>query len=186
MDKKEQIYKSALKLFNQNGFDKTPTSLISKEAGIATGTLFHYFKTKEELINSLYLRCKDCILIRMLQDVEEEKTYKSKAKKIYSNFLRWGMENPEKFLFFQQFSNSPYIRELTRQEGKSKLDSLFAFLKEGIEQEIVRGNDPEYLQLVLENLFSANLYYLLTNPYLADDQKFLEDSFALIWNAIKN
>ena len=186
MDKKEQIYKSALKLFNQKGFDKTPTSLISKEAGVATGTLFHYFKTKEDLINSLYLRCKEYMLIRVFQGVKEEKTYKSKLKKIYRNFLQWGMANKEAFLFFQQFSNSPYIRDLTRQEGKSKLDNLVTFLKEGIEQDILRGNDPEYLQLVISNLFSANLYYLLTNPHLAASEEFLEDSFALLWDGIKN
>jgi AcrR family transcriptional regulator len=32
--------------------------LIAQDAGVATGTLFHYFKTKEELIESLYLDIK--------------------------------------------------------------------------------------------------------------------------------
>lgn len=186
MEKKERIYQAALKLFNQKGFDKTPTSLISKEAGVATGTLFHYFKTKEDLINSLYLRCKEYMLERIIQGVEAERTYKSKMKRIYYNFLQWGMANQEEFLFFQQFSNSPYIRDLTRREGKSKLDNLLTLLKEGIEQEILRDNDPDYLQLVITNFFNANLYYLLTNPHLATSEEFLEDSFAMLWNGIKN
>ena len=57
-DKREAILKTALNLFTERGFHNTPTSLIAKEAGVATGTLFHYFKNKEILINELYLHIK--------------------------------------------------------------------------------------------------------------------------------
>ena len=43
-DKKKKILESALKLFNEKGIDNTPTTLISKEAEVATGTLYTYFK----------------------------------------------------------------------------------------------------------------------------------------------
>jgi len=46
---KERILRAALRLFREKGLDKTTTRQISKEAGIAEGTLFNYFKTKEDL-----------------------------------------------------------------------------------------------------------------------------------------
>src|ERR1700733_4864273 len=46
---KERILAAALALFRENGFDGTTTRQISKKAGIAEGTLFNYFKTKEDL-----------------------------------------------------------------------------------------------------------------------------------------
>src|SRR5580692_1933271 len=46
---KEKILAAALALFRENGFDGTTTRQISKKAGIAEGTLFNYFKTKEDL-----------------------------------------------------------------------------------------------------------------------------------------
>src|SRR5688572_12726875 len=46
---KEQILEAALALFRKNGLDGTTTKQISKQAGIAEGTLFNYFKTKEDL-----------------------------------------------------------------------------------------------------------------------------------------
>ncbi|MEZ4579078.1 MAG: helix-turn-helix domain-containing protein [Desulfobacterales bacterium] len=55
MSKKKKYLKPALLLFVENGIDKTPTSKIASEAGVATGTLFHHFKNKEDLVNSLYL-----------------------------------------------------------------------------------------------------------------------------------
>jgi AcrR family transcriptional regulator len=46
---KERILIAALKLFREKGLEATTTRQISKMAGIAEGTLFNYFKTKEDL-----------------------------------------------------------------------------------------------------------------------------------------
>jgi AcrR family transcriptional regulator len=46
---KEKILAAALELFRENGLEGTTTKQISKMAGIAEGTLFNYFKTKEDL-----------------------------------------------------------------------------------------------------------------------------------------
>ena len=46
---KEQILAAALELFRKKGLDGTTTKQISRKAGIAEGTLFNYFKTKEDL-----------------------------------------------------------------------------------------------------------------------------------------
>ena len=46
---KEKILAAALGLFRENGLEGTTTKQISKKAGIAEGTLFNYFKTKEDL-----------------------------------------------------------------------------------------------------------------------------------------
>ena len=60
-DKRTAIIEAALKLFTERGFHGTSTAEISKEAGVATGTLFNYFPTKEDLINSLYFEVKGAI-----------------------------------------------------------------------------------------------------------------------------
>src|SRR5215475_8630248 len=46
---KEQILSAALQLFREKGIEGTTTKEISKKAGIAEGTLFNYFETKEDL-----------------------------------------------------------------------------------------------------------------------------------------
>jgi AcrR family transcriptional regulator len=46
---KEKILAAALELFQKHGLDGTTTKQISQKAGIAEGTLFNYFKTKEDL-----------------------------------------------------------------------------------------------------------------------------------------
>jgi AcrR family transcriptional regulator len=46
---KERILRAALQLFKEKGLERTTTKEISKRSGIAEGTLFNYFKTKEDL-----------------------------------------------------------------------------------------------------------------------------------------
>src|SRR5580704_9107907 len=46
---KKRILAAALQVFREKGFDHATTREISKIAGIAEGTLFNYFKTKEDL-----------------------------------------------------------------------------------------------------------------------------------------
>lgn len=47
---REAIIAAALNLFVTNGYHATSISMIAKEAGIATGLMYHYFKSKEELL----------------------------------------------------------------------------------------------------------------------------------------
>lgn len=51
--RKQQIFQTALDLFVQQGYYGTKTSQISKRAGISEGLLFHYFPTKETLLEEL-------------------------------------------------------------------------------------------------------------------------------------
>src|SRR3989454_9445229 len=46
---KRAILRAALVLFAEKGFYRTTTKAISRNAGIAEGTLFNYFETKEDL-----------------------------------------------------------------------------------------------------------------------------------------
>ncbi|MBW2708551.1 MAG: TetR/AcrR family transcriptional regulator [Deltaproteobacteria bacterium] len=53
MSRKEAILLAATQLFAKRGFSATPTSAIAKEAGVAEGLIFHYFRTKEGILSNL-------------------------------------------------------------------------------------------------------------------------------------
>ena len=53
---KKKIISVSRKLFNDVGFDKTSTKMISKEAGIAEGTIFNYFGTKDEIFFEVFYK----------------------------------------------------------------------------------------------------------------------------------
>lgn len=51
-DRREQIVESALRVFARKGFDKATNKDIAQEAGITPGLIYHYFKSKEELLKA--------------------------------------------------------------------------------------------------------------------------------------
>ncbi|VBB48534.1 putative Transcriptional regulator, TetR family [uncultured Desulfatiglans sp.] len=50
MSRKETILEAATALFARKGFSSTPTSTIAREAGVAEGLVFHYFKSKKGIL----------------------------------------------------------------------------------------------------------------------------------------
>ncbi|WP_261300910.1 TetR/AcrR family transcriptional regulator [Paenibacillus andongensis] len=53
-DKYYAILEGALKVFAEHGFHKSQVSRIAKEAGVADGTIYLYFKKKEDILTSLF------------------------------------------------------------------------------------------------------------------------------------
>lgn len=63
--KKDIILATAARLFAERGFARTPTSLLAEEAGVAEGTIFRHFKSKDDIFLELILRLKN----RITEDV---------------------------------------------------------------------------------------------------------------------
>ncbi len=70
--RRHEILKAAQQVFFRNGFEKTSMEMIAEECQLAKGTLYLYFKSKEELYVSL-VEDGISILDNMMKDVSESK-----------------------------------------------------------------------------------------------------------------
>ena len=71
--RKNEILDVADELFGKKGFDGTSTNDILEKVGIARGTLYHHFKSKEEIMDALIERYSDRLL-GAAQEVAADKT----------------------------------------------------------------------------------------------------------------
>jgi len=53
--KRSEIMQSALELIAEKGFIGAPMAMIADKAHVGIGTIYHYFKDKDTLINELYM-----------------------------------------------------------------------------------------------------------------------------------
>jgi AcrR family transcriptional regulator len=184
-DKQEAILSTALTLFSERGFFGTPTSLISKEAGVATGTLFFYFRTKEDLIDTLYRRVKSEAAQAMGRDLAKEKTPLAKLRRLGHNAVAWGIENPKKLKFMEQFAHSPFVSTSAQEEGMSQFIFLQDLVQEGIRAGAIRDTDPPLLFCMMASALSD----LITRASAADDpeerEKIIEEGLDFVWNGMK-
>jgi TetR/AcrR family fatty acid metabolism transcriptional regulator len=55
-DKREAILRAAIRVFARNGYFNSKVADIAREAGVADGTVYLYFKSKEEILHSIFDR----------------------------------------------------------------------------------------------------------------------------------
>jgi AcrR family transcriptional regulator len=183
-DKKTAIMEAALKLFTERGFHGTSTAQISKEAGVATGTLFIYFPTKEDLINSLYFEVKGQLSQNMGKGIEAQSTIQDKFRKIWSNLINWGVDNQEEFLFVGQFCYSPYITKFTREEVMKEYVFLHDLVNEGIKTGEIRDFSEELVIAMFYHASRTVVNLILDSDSSQDKNKFIEDGFQIIWKGL--
>ena len=67
-DKRSLILQGTLDLIDERGLQSTPMSAIAKRSGVAMGTIYHHFESKEELVAALYVELIDRLGEYALQD----------------------------------------------------------------------------------------------------------------------
>ena len=183
--KQEAILETALALFTERGFFGTPTSLISKEAGVATGTLFFYFKTKEELIDTLYRRVKSEAAQAMNRGLTEETTARAKLLRLGHNAIGWGIENQKKLKFMEQFAHSPFVSTSAHEEGMSHFLFLQDLVRDGIQNGEIRPLEPELLFCMMASTLNGLIARASATGDPVEREQIVEEGLEFIWNGMK-
>ena len=195
MSKRDQILEAALALFIENGFDKTPTSAISKAAGVATGTLFHHFKTKEDLISALYLEIKMTLIAEIHKSLDaanapspdsisKPEDLKQLFKITWLGLMGWIIQNPNEFLFTAQFGESAYISSSTREQVDEAFSEWKVLFSQGQDMGVFAKLPPELFQKLYSNHLFASANYVLENPHFWDVTENQEVLFESAWNLL--
>src|SRR5688572_4374110 len=77
-EKKKAIFESMLELVRENGFHGTPMSLVAKKAGVAAGTIYHYFESKDALIIELHGYIRSRMFKAMLDGDDDTQDFRSR------------------------------------------------------------------------------------------------------------
>jgi TetR/AcrR family fatty acid metabolism transcriptional regulator len=78
-DKRRLILDAAIRVFARQGFHATRVSDIADEAGVAYGLVYHYFKSKDEVLNELFIERWSLLLVAI---EEADKTGASPREKL--------------------------------------------------------------------------------------------------------
>ncbi len=106
------------------------TSSIAKAAGVADGSLFRYFPTKDDLLNQLYSWIKKEIAEAMLAGYPSGAELPERLKSVWMAYLRWGVQNPAKRQAMSQLSVSHRVTDTVRDESMKHLQEVSTLLKQ--------------------------------------------------------
>ena len=148
-EKKKAIFESTIELVKEHGFHGCSMSMVAKHAQVATGTIYHYFDSKDQLICELYAYIIDKVIHAALEGDDVHKPYKDRFFNLWKNLYWFYIQNPNVPRFFEQFVNSPYYTKSNEEDQRGRFhEFIFNFFKEGINQGHLRDVNPEILSVV--------------------------------------
>ena len=181
----EWIHAATLTLVARTGLAGLTIPMIAKEAGVAAGTIYIYFKNKEDLILEVYKEVRKRYRSKVFIDYSPEKPIKETLRKMWDNLLSYSLSNYQEQVFLQQFNTSPYIREKEALSfSKQVLGPLLEVLHAGQKQDLIK-NDPESLILQLLLGFANQLTPLIRETPAMLTKDFAATTFGYFWDAIR-
>lgn len=155
MNTRDRIIESGLKLFLEKGYDATSVSMIMKDVGISKSTFFHYFNTKQDLVNEIYLKCK------------QDFTYYQKDDYTIFSFLEenynFSIEHKDELQFMSYFENSPYIYKETIQQGISFHQGMIDEIEKLQKENKITSIPAHMLCRILADLMLESIDYVVVD-----------------------
>jgi TetR/AcrR family transcriptional regulator, multidrug resistance operon repressor len=172
MDKRTEILNTFLELIIKNGFHATPMSLVAKTSGIAIGTIYHYFPSKEAIIEELYSSLKEkfgnALKNSYSNDGDTKENFFSICRAMYEYLSR----NLSDFLFFEQYSNSPFISNKTKEENLKHFSFAIEMLQNGIKSEKFKNMPVELMFYIVYSNISTFIKLDLRSEIEKNDSLF--------------
>jgi AcrR family transcriptional regulator len=185
MGKREAIINAALKLFVENGFHGTATGKIAQEAGVANGTLFQYFKTKDELVIALYLQFKEEMFECVSKHTYNKTDIKESIKSNILSSLYWALDNPTKFHFIQQFHTSPYIGQVEQEVLNKQVEPHLTLIQKGIQTGVLKSMPADLIYSLISNQVFGVYQYITSKTFSkSKKQELIETTFEMLWDMI--
>lgn len=187
MSKRENICNTAIQLFVKNGFHGTATSRIAQEAGVANGTLFNYFKTKDELIVTLYHSILDKLDALVIERMTSHSISKESFQSLFLGILNWSLDNRVQYQYIQQFNHSPYFSEATQTLLKQEEHPLFILIQNGIDVVLLKPMPAFFLfSLVTAHIDGLHNYLNACNLTKVEQSELINEAFEILWKMIKD
>ncbi len=186
-DKREAILQATLELVAEHGFHDAPCSLIAERAGVAAGTIYRYFESKELLINALYLELEGKIYAVLLNGYEEENTIEERFFHLATGLLRFFISSPLEFKYVEQFHNSPFGVAFRRDRvlgNTNGCDIYRTLFEQGVEQ----GNLKELPLVLLFDLAFGPIVSVARNHilgFITLDDKLVNKVVSACWDSLK-
>ncbi len=160
VDKRRVILDAAVRVFARQGFHTCRVSDIADEAGVAYGLVYHYFPSKETILDTLFLERWDVMLAAIAEAEASDLTPREQLRAIASFIVDSYRRDPDLMKVI--------IVEVTRAAntfGRTHLEKILQAY-EGIASIVRRAQDAGTFRIEVDALFAAQAFYGLIEQVL--------------------
>ena len=180
-EKRSRLLSVAIEVFAKNGLSAS-TASITNAAGMAEGTLFIYFKGKDDLINSLYQEIKQDLGEAILSGYPRKGSIHSRIEHIWNRYIEWGMESPDKVAALNKIKVWEGLRPDVRDAMTARFAEIHSLCGIAIKEGKFHKVPHDFLMAMLSAQAETTMQFMRQNPKEAVLYK--DKGFEIFWNGI--
>jgi len=183
-DKAEAILGAALDLFVERGFHGTSVPSVADKAGVAAGTIYHYFPSKEALVNVLYKRWKSEISMQLVTRFPEDRPVREQFRTLWERMADFAVEHPRELAFLELHHHGSYLDEDSHQIERHTLAFGVAMVERAQAAQAIKAL-PAALLVELVNGAFLGVFRAAVEGRLPLDKATLMAAEPCCWEAIR-
>lgn len=180
-DKKQALLEAATCAIAQSGIGAS-TALIARSAGVAEGTLFRYFATKDDLLNALYLHLKTDLCQTMLACLTDTESPKAFTHSIWNSYIDWGILHPVGHQAIRRMAVSGKITNETILQARALFPELNKLCQRSMRPVFLSDDFRAFGDALFLSLAETTIEFASREPERADKLKAL--GFEAMWRAL--
>ena len=180
-DKRNAILAAATQVIAEQGLG-APTARIAKVAGVAEGTLFTYFESKDALLNELYLDIKSDMREVMMAGYPKAASIRARSRHVWQKYVDWGVAFPHKRRAVAQLAVSDRLSESTRAAGMQAFADVNEMMQASIASGVLRDHPPAFAAAIMGALADTTMEFIGREPTQAEQYR--DAGFEAFWNAV--
>ena len=154
-DKPQQIIEAAVRVFARNGFYHSRVSDIAREAGIASGTIYLYFKTKDEILVTLFREKMAAFVAALRAAIARERDPEARIRRLVRLHFEVLEANPDmaEVVQVELRQGQKFFRGASAHEVSAYFDLIGSILHDGVAGGVFRSDLP--VKVATKMLFGA-------------------------------
>jgi AcrR family transcriptional regulator len=178
---------AAKRVFSEKGFNKSTMEDIASEAELSPGTLYLYFKNKEELYASLSLRILQYLHIRVERvNKETDLSPEQKLEKLIETMYDVYDFDPLIIINMFHLQSSETLKNLSprlmtqiEELSRKSIGAISNIFREGVEKGVFIEKHPVALSDIFWSLFSGVILWEASKKIMNEDKDYLKKTLAI-------
>ena len=187
-NKHDVILQAALEQLSENGFHSSPVSQLATLAGVGVGSIYRYFKDKDELIHAVFTMVDDALQKAMVTHLDSSLPDQQQFIQLVTNLIHYLHARPQEFKFLEQYYSSPYSIQTKRatflqEDSTNPANPFVIFFTDSTKRTIKELP----LSLYLAMAFGPAIFLLRNSlsGVVTLDETLIQQTAETSWSAIK-
>jgi len=182
-NKQDAILDAALGLFVERGFHGTAVPEVAESAGVAAGTIYHYFDSKAALVNALYRREKEKVTRAIHTSFPARASPRAQFAAIWREMATFATDNPQGFAFLELHHHGSYLDQQNLALDQSLRTFGAGFVRAAQTAGVLKAMDPKLMMELIFGAFIGVIRARWEQRAFVDDDA-LAAAEAACWDAI--